>query len=102
MTWLYLGGLLFAIGCLFLVDWRYKLAFFFAAKRTSLTLAIAVGLFIIWDFFGIRLGIFFHGGSPYTLPIRLFPEFPLEEIFFLFLLSYSALLIYRFSESRRS
>jgi len=98
MQWLYLSGLVLALSCLVLIDWRYKLAFFYASKRAILTLTIAIGLFIIWDFFGIRLGIFFHGGSDYTLPIRLFPEFPIEELFFLALLTYSALLIYRLSQ----
>jgi len=98
MQWLYLVGLITALSCLLLIDWRYKLAFFYATKRTILTLSIAIGLFVVWDFFGIRLGIFFHGGSDYTLPFRLFPEFPIEELFFLTLLTYSALLIYRFSQ----
>ncbi|MEO6110015.1 MAG: lycopene cyclase domain-containing protein [Candidatus Saccharimonadales bacterium] len=95
MLW-YLIGLLFAIICLILIDWRYKLAFFFDSKRTALTLFVAIGLFTVWDVLGIRLHIFFHGGSDFTLPIRLAPEFPLEELFFLFLLTYVTLIVYRF------
>ena len=94
MAFAYLGGLLFSILCLAIIDWRYKIAFFNQPKRTALTLLVAIGLFIIWDFLGIRLGIFFHGGSSFTLPLRLAPEFPLEEIFFLLLLTYVTLLIY--------
>jgi lycopene cyclase domain-containing protein len=58
------------------------------------TVVVAMLIFIVWDYFGISLGIFFHGGSQYTLPLRLAPEFPLEELFFLFLLTYSTLIIY--------
>lgn len=65
-----------------------------------MTLAIAVWLFTVWDIFGIKLGIFSHGDSPYTLPYRIIPGFPIEEFFFLFTLSYSALLIYRFVQKR--
>jgi len=100
MQWFYLGALIIAIACLVLVDLKYQLAFFYAARRTALTLAVSLWLFIVWDIFGIALGIFFHGGSDYTLPIRLIPEFPVEELFFLFLLAYVALLLYRFVEKR--
>lgn len=97
----YLIGLIIALGCLSLIDWRYKLAFFYDKRRTLLTLGAAVFLFSLWDIFGIRLGIFFHGGSDLTLPLRLFPEFPIEEIFFLTLLTYTTLLAYRFFSRRQ-
>lgn len=93
---MYLAALCVAIACLVLIDYRYKLAFFAHARRTVLTLAVAIGLFVVWDILGIQLGIFFHGGSTLTLPFRLVPEFPLEELFFLFLLTYVTLIVYRF------
>jgi len=101
MQWIYLSSLIVVIGCLVLLDRRFKLAFFYKVKRTALTLAIAVWLFIVWDIFGIKLGIFSHGNSMYTLPYRIIPEFPIEELFFLFVLSYTALLIYRFASKRK-
>lgn len=51
-------------------------------------------MFIIWDILGIALGIFFHGDSPYSLPFRIAPEFPIEELFFLYLLTYTTLVVY--------
>jgi len=98
----YLIGLLVTIGCMVLIDYRFKLAFFHNAKQTALTLIVAIGLFIVWDVIGIRLGIFFHGGSELTLPIRLANEFPLEELFFLLLLTYVTLIVYRFLRTRTS
>ena len=92
----YLLGLCGAIACLMLIDYRYKLAFFYDKRRTITTLAAAIGLFIIWDILGIRLGIFFSGPSQLVLPVRLAPEFPLEELFFLLLLTYVTLVVYRF------
>jgi len=95
MQWFYLIGLLIGITGLLIIDHRWKLAFWRDAKRTAATLAVAIIIFILWDFLGISLGIFFHGGSAYALPFLLAPEFPIEEIVFLFLLTYSALIIYQ-------
>lgn len=94
MEWLYLCSLLVSIGCLALLDHRYTLAFFHDPKRTVRTLLPAIGLFVIWDMLGIYLGIFYHGGSMFALPFRIAPEFPIEEIVFLFLLCYVTLLLY--------
>lgn len=98
MQWLYLIGLIFSIACLIVVDYRYKLALWYDKRRTLLTVGIGVLVFITWDLLGIQLGIFFHGNSVYTLPVRLLPEFPVEELFFLLLLCYCTLLIFRGSE----
>lgn len=91
----YLAGLLFGITGMAIIDWRYRLAFWHDRRRTLLTLALCIGVFIAWDVLGIMLGIFFHGGSQFTLPIRLLPEFPIEELFFLLLLCYCTLVIYQ-------
>lgn len=95
MQFSYLVFLIVSIVCLAVIDWRYTLAYWFDRKRTLLTLGIAVSIFIIWDLLGIGLGIFFHGKSDYALPLRIAPEFPVEELFFLVLLCYSTLIIYR-------
>ncbi|MBT5248381.1 MAG: lycopene cyclase domain-containing protein, partial [Microbacteriaceae bacterium] len=39
-------------------------------------------------------GVFFRGGGPWMTGILLAPELPLEEVFFLAVLSYSTLLSY--------
>ena len=95
MEWLYLLALAVSIGGLATIDWRHKVAFWYDSRRTALTLLAAVIIFIIWDILGIIFGIFFHGGSQFALSFRLAPEFPIEELFFLVLLSYTTLMIYR-------
>jgi lycopene cyclase domain-containing protein len=95
IQWAYLIALLVSIGGLAVIDRRYTLAYWFDRRRTVYTLAIGIAVFIIWDLLGIGLGIFFHGGSALTLPVRLLPEFPIEELFFLLLLCYVCLLLYR-------
>ena len=99
MEWLYLIALTISISGLGMIDWRYKLAFFYNFKRTAATLFIAISLFVVWDILGINLGIFFHGGSELTLPYRIVPELPLEELFFLMLLCYVTLIVYRFIQT---
>lgn len=91
----YLIGLVISISGLAVLDRRFKLAFWHNKTQTLLTMATAVVIFIIWDILGIALGIFFHGASSYSLPFTIAPEFPVEELFFLTLLCYSALIIYR-------
>jgi lycopene cyclase domain-containing protein len=95
MQWLYLIGLIVAIGCLMLIDWRSKLVLWHDLRRSLMTIGLSMAVFIIWDLFGIQLGIFFSGHSPYALDFMLLPDFPVEELFFLFLLCYLTLLIYR-------
>lgn len=95
MQWLYLASLVVAIGCMALIDQRYQLAYWLDRRRTVLTLVISMAVFIAWDLVGIRLGIFFQGHSVYALPLTLLPEFPIEELFFLCLLCYCTLVIYR-------
>lgn len=90
----YLIGLLIGISGMLIIDRRFKLAFWSDARRTWMTLLPAVAVFILWDLAGIASGTFFHGKSNYSLPFTILPEFPIEELFFLFLLCYTALLFY--------
>ena len=102
MEWFYLIGLCIGIAGMAVIDWRYNLAFWHAPKRAALTITLSMLVFILWDFFGIFLGTFYHGASQYSLPFTIAPEFPIEELFFLFLLSYCALVIYTGVSSWRS
>lgn len=101
MQLFYILALVISIGCLSLIDRKYSLAFFYDMRRTLLVMAISVGVFVLWDIAGIALGIFYQGSSPYALDFVLFPEFPIEELLFLFLLCYVSLLAYRFVQKRQ-
>jgi lycopene cyclase domain-containing protein len=95
VSFFYLLGLLAAIGGLALLDFRHRLAFAKNAKHIYLIL-ISVAFFLIWDFAGISLGIFFRGETKLLSGVLIAPELPLEELFFLILLSYNALLLLKF------
>ena len=90
----YLATLVLSIVGLYLLDRRHKLAFATSPKAAALSITIAVALFLVWDLVGIGLGIFFRGDAPHLSGLLLAPELPLEELFFLILLSYNALLVY--------
>ncbi|MEY4276056.1 MAG: hypothetical protein RIS26_519 [Actinomycetota bacterium] len=93
MNFVYLTALLVSLAGLVTLDFRYRLAFSVRPKAAAIAIGIPYVLFVIWDFCGINLGIFFKGQSAYLTGIMLAPDFPIEELFFLALLCYSTLII---------
>ena len=87
-------GLLGAIFCMGLIDYKNKYAFFGDRARTIRTLVPIIFLFIVWDIAGIVLRIFSDGDGKFRSGLQLGPHFPVEEILFLFLLNYTALIIW--------
>lgn len=85
---IYLSALLLSLGCMMLLDWRYRLFFWRDAPRAGIVLVVGVLFFLIWDLFGIGLDIFYRGETEIMTGILLAPELPLEEVFFLTLLCY--------------
>lgn len=95
MAFLYLGALLVSLGCMVLLDRRFRLFFWADARRASIVLAVGVAFFLVWDLAGIGLSIFYRGETAFMTGILLAPELPLEEIFFLTLLCYLAMNLFR-------
>lgn len=98
----YLLVLLVSILGLIGIDKRHNLALFRYPLPTIISISIAVVVFLIWDIVGIALGIFFRGGTVFLSGLLLGPELPVEELFFLILLSYNTLLVYQFFAKRGS
>ncbi|HEX8182808.1 MAG TPA: lycopene cyclase domain-containing protein [Candidatus Saccharimonadales bacterium] len=94
----YLAALLVSISGLLTLDHRFRLAVFYDRKRTLATIGLSVAVFIVWDVFGVINRIFRVGETTYLTGLRIGAEFPIEELFFLTLLTYSALLLYRGGE----
>ena len=94
MPGLYLAGILFGLAGIATIDFKYRLALFTQTKRTLATLGIALAFFLAWDLNGIGLGVFWEGSRTYLLGIDILAEVPLEEPFFLLLLSYLILVSY--------
>jgi lycopene cyclase domain-containing protein len=91
---LYLIALLVSIAGCVILDLRWRLALAVATARTLLSVGIGVAFFFIWDMVGIGTGVFFRGHSPWLTGYVVAPEVPVEELFFLTLLSYTILLTF--------
>lgn len=94
MSGAYLAGLLVSIGCLLLMDHRWRLFWWEDARAAALTMTAGLVFFLAWDLVGIASGIFFIGANDLLLGIELAPELPLEEPVFLVLLVQSAMTCY--------
>ena len=87
MNGLYLAALCVSIAGLLVLDARLRLFVFAAPLRALAVLAVGVAGFLLWDVAGIRLGIFFEGNRALLIGVDLARDLPLEEVFFLVLLS---------------
>jgi len=102
VSFLYLGLLLISLVGIGLLDFRHKLAFFGGAVvRSSVIMVVSVSFFLVWDVVGIATGVFFRGGGPWMTGVLLGPELPLEELFFLMVLTYSTLVSYLWAGKAR-
>lgn len=93
MTVVYLLTLLASIGCMVLLDRRFSLFFWRDARRAAIVVACGVLFFVLWDLFGIGLGIFYRGETAFMTGIVVAPELPLEELFFLAFLCYLTMVL---------
>jgi lycopene cyclase domain-containing protein len=98
---LYLGLLVLSLVGTVLLDYRHKSALFVDARRTVAVVVLAVVFFIAWDINGVANGVFFKGDSELLVGWDVATEVPIEEVFFLTLLSHLALIAFRFLERRR-
>ncbi len=91
---LYLLALLISLAGMVVLDRRFTLFFWQDARRAGIVLAAGVLFFLVWDLFGVGLGIFFRGETDFMTGLLVAPEVPLEEVFFLTLLCYLTMNIY--------
>jgi len=91
---LYLLALLISLAGMVVLDRRFTLFFWQDARRAGIVLTAGVLFFLVWDLFGVGLGIFFRGETDFMTGLLVAPEVPLEEVFFLTLLCYLTMNIY--------
>ncbi|KAE8763167.1 lycopene cyclase domain-containing protein [Georgenia thermotolerans] len=91
--WLYLATLLAALGCLALLDRRWRLVLWADARRGAVVVAVGTALFLLWDVAAISAGFYERGGSAGMTGVLLAPELPLEELFFIVFLCYLTLVL---------
>lgn len=90
----YLAALLVTLGCMLLLDRRFRLFFWRDAVSASVVTLVGLLFFLLWDAAGIAGGIFFRGEAVVATGIVLAPELPLEEPVFLLFLSVCTMVIY--------
>ncbi|TPW77696.1 lycopene cyclase domain-containing protein [Schumannella soli] len=94
MSILYLVALAISLTGMVVLDRRFRLFFWRDARRAAIVLPVGILLFLVWDLFGIGLGIFFRGETVFMTGLQLAPELPVEELFFLTLLCYLTMNVY--------
>jgi lycopene cyclase domain-containing protein len=100
MNLLYLGALLVSLAGMVVLDLRFRLFFAAAPARAGIVMAVGIAFFLVWDLAGIGAGVFFRGNPGLLTGVQLAPELPLEEPFFLALLCYTTMNLYRWSSRR--
>ncbi len=91
---LYLGALLVSLGCMLLLDRRFRLFFWRDAVSASIVTVVGLAFFLLWDVAGIAGGIFFRGEAAIATGLLLAPELPIEEPVFLLFLVVCTMVIY--------
>jgi lycopene cyclase domain-containing protein len=94
VSWLYLAALLVSLGCMVLLDRRFRLFLFADARRGALVLAVGVAFFLLWDLVAIGLGFYGRGQGESLSGIELLPHLPLEELVFITFLCYLTMVLY--------
>ncbi len=93
MPGVYLAAIVLSLLGTLGLDRRNRLFLWHSPVRAALTLVIVVGFFLVWDTAGIAAGVFFKGDSPLLTGVMLAPELPLEELFFLVLMTHTVAVV---------
>lgn len=95
ISFAYLACLLGALGCMALIDHRWRLVVWADARRAALVLAVGVALFLAWDVAALSHGFYRRGETEVMTGLLLAPDLPVEELFFVLFLCYSTLVLHR-------
>jgi len=102
MGLVYLAALLVSLTGMVVLDRRFRLFFWDSPRRAAVVLVVGIAFFVLWDLFGIGMGIFFRGETAFMTGLQVAPELPVEELFFLALLCYTTMNLYGFAQLARS
>ncbi|WP_371744552.1 lycopene cyclase domain-containing protein [Georgenia sp. TF02-10] len=90
----YLAALLAGLGCLVLLDRRFRLVLWADARRGLLVVGAGTAFFLLWDLVAIGRGFYRRGGSDAMTGVLLAPELPVEEPVFIVFLCYLTLVLH--------
>ena len=90
----YLGSIVATIGCMAIMDHRWRLFFWADARRAVPVLLVGTAFFVTWDTVALSLGYYERAGSPYLTGIEIAGLLPLEEVFFSAFLPYITMVLH--------
>lgn len=90
----YLAALAAGIGCMLLIDRRFRLFYWRSPAAASLVTLAGTAFLLLWDAAGIASGIFLRGDPVHATGVVLAPEMPLEEPVFLVFLVHCTMILY--------
>jgi lycopene cyclase domain-containing protein len=91
----YLATLVVALGCVGLVDRRWRLVLWSDVRRGAAVLASGVVFFLAWDLVAVRQGFYRRGGADVMTGLQVAADLPLEEVFFVLFLCYVTVVLHR-------
>jgi lycopene cyclase domain-containing protein len=90
----YLSSLVAVLGCMALMDRRWRLFFWADARRAAVVFGAGFALFLAWDVVALRFELYERGRSELMTGIELAPDFPLEELLFVAFLPYLTMVLH--------
>jgi lycopene cyclase domain-containing protein len=90
----YLTTLLLALGCVGLVDRRWRLVLWCDGRRGAAVLASGVVFFLAWDVVAVRQGFYRRGGDEVMTGLQVAADVPVEEVFFVAFLCYVTVVLH--------
>jgi lycopene cyclase domain-containing protein len=94
MHLVYLGTLVVVLGCMVLMDHRWKLFFWADPRRAAVVFAIGYVLFLGWDLAALELQLYERGRSEWMTGIEVAPDLPVEELLFVAFLPYLTMVLH--------
>jgi lycopene cyclase domain-containing protein len=90
----YLASLVLVLGCMALVDHRWKLFFWSDPRRAAVVFSFGFALFLAWDLVALHFELYERGRSEYMTGIEVAPDLPVEELFFVAFLPYLTMVLH--------
>jgi lycopene cyclase domain-containing protein len=95
IAWTYLGTLVVALGCIALVDRRWRLVLWADPRRGVAVLAAGVLVFLVWDLVAVHHHFYRRGETEVMTGAQIAPGVPVEEVFFVLFLCYVTVVLHR-------
>jgi lycopene cyclase domain-containing protein len=90
----YLVALIAVLGCMALMDRRWRLFFWADPRRAAVVFAAGYALFLGWDLAALELELYERGASAYMTGIEVAPDLPVEELLFVAFLPYLTMVLH--------